>query len=231
MNNRASLLIALLLLNAGIANAGAFVQAWTMTGRFSPTVPTPSYWGDMDGDGHPELVTNASVGGYWVVQVLDAVTGSIRFTSPVQIANGTDIYRFTVFMVDVDGDARMDALCSNGAGNTTFLIKWSETAGVEATPSRGQPAGALQVRGNPAFGNLEFDIAPTVAGGVELEVIDVLGRRVLSESVVSLAQPLARSRTLSLRDGTGRAISPGTYFLVLRQNGVQLDSVKFALIQ
>lgn len=85
--------------------------------------------GDVNGDGHADLITGAGAGGVPHVKVFDGVTGAVLwsfFAYDAGFSGG--VY---VGAGDVDGDGKADIVTGAGAGATPHVKVFSGTSGAE----------------------------------------------------------------------------------------------------
>ncbi|MBD3162076.1 MAG: PQQ-binding-like beta-propeller repeat protein [Candidatus Latescibacteria bacterium] len=87
------------------------------------------------------------------------------------------------------------------------------------------PGAALSIGPNPMRGETRIALAETVRGPVRLSVFDVDGRRVLSRTPI---RPTGGARSIRWdgRDGDGRALPPGAYFVrIQHREGIETGKI------
>ncbi len=116
--------------------------------------------------------------------------------------------------VDRDGDGYRDRDELDHASDPDD--PGSTPASVSAPLVAGQ-ASVLRLTGaNPTSGDASIVFAPSGRGVVELAVYDVTGRRVRSLYRGAVEDTVSRETVWDLRDGSGRRVASGTYFVRLR---------------
>jgi flagellar hook capping protein FlgD len=209
-------LFALLLLSAPTSVFAQYQERWSAGLTFGRTTLSPRNVGDIDGDGIPEVVGYVDNGGLLYVQIRDALTGAVQFTSTTGIQ---DVYLdgWTVYLLNLDTNPSDLEIMATGAGMVLVI----DYAGVVAVPATAAPVTDETL--SPAYPNpfdsqMSLTYSLAMPGRAGVEVYDVAGRLVRRLGGDRVAAGEHRVEWDG-RDDSGRALEPGMYFYRLNVDG------------
>jgi hypothetical protein len=154
---------------AGITNAGRPVGAGPFTGGMFVAA------GDVNGDGHDDIIVGADAGGGPQVEVFDGATGAVLASF---FAFGTPSFMggVRVAAADVNGDGRADIICAAGPGGGPQLTVYD---GATFQPIANHYAlgtlvfsGGLYVAAGNINGMTEIVIGAGAGGGPQVQIYD-----------------------------------------------------------
>lgn len=195
------------------ALAGAqFTERWATDAFFGSPGLTPSNLGDIDGDGSPEVVLQPVVGGVRYIQIRDALTGVIKFTSTTTVP---EYQTWTTYLVHLDPDYSYELFA---VSTGTLLI---DCVGAVSTPIQelgATPEAVFPAQPNPFINRTSLSYTLANPGRAELEVYDVAGRIVRR---LGGNKEVAGEHRVEWdgRDQGGRSLAPGVYFYRLSVDG------------
>ena len=206
----------------GPAHSAATLGAPGAGVHASPTAPANTVFGDTDGDGTLEFVSDDGVS---ALHVWNGAFG-VEEAAPIPYPGANYVGCSGVGFVTVLYITLLDVNPGDGAGRAEILIHWI-CSGIYGTscygllgpgpapePAFNGPTGLLQNAPNPfrAATTLRFELA--AAGPAKLRVYDPQGRlvRTLSEG---RREPGRHDVTWDGRDDDGRAVAAGVYYYEL----------------
>ena len=211
-----------------------------------PTGADAACIAEMDGDpSSPEILVFRGDGdhGYEEVGIADVGTGVTQWLSisdvgnqPLQLilyagAYGISATNVPPFFKDVDSDGLMDVLvpARYGGDHMTAVIGWDGAAAASEAPLRNVARLSL-AQPNPSGSSVAFEYFIPKRSHLEFRVLDVAGRlvRTLIDADVE-AGPHSIAWDGFTNDGREAAV--GSYFFVLKVNGVQVAERSSVLVR
>jgi len=159
-------------LDLAVANMGAEDRLYINNG-WAPTVltyPTPSdshdlAWGDLTGDGSPDLVVGGGLGHESSVLTWDSTTGTMMSIWSSLLGERT----YTVALGDKDGDGALDVFFGNFGTNDLLYVNGgynSATQSLSLSPDWSSSAATFTT--SSAFGDIDSNGALDIAIGTSL---------------------------------------------------------------
>ncbi len=86
------------------------------------------FFGDIDGDGKPDLVVTNDVSNSLSVLLNTSSSGSISFASKIDFTTGSD--PISVSIGDIDGDGKLDLAIANHSSNSISVLRNTSNSGI-----------------------------------------------------------------------------------------------------
>ena len=191
--------------------------------------------GDIDGDGKPDVIL---ANGQSVVSVYrnTSTSGIISFADKIDFTTGYT--PFSVSIVDIDGDGKLDIATSNDGNNNISVLRNTSTSGVISFSTKIDFAVGYMPDGI-AFGDLDGDGKPDLVSADEDDMTISVIRNTSTSGVISFANRLTfttGSQPMSLvigdLDGDGKLdlsiTNYGSANITVLRNTSTLGSISFA---
>ncbi len=172
--------------------------------------------GDVDGDGHGDVVALAAIAGS------PATAGSVLLvrgrgdgTFEPPIGHLTSRGAASLVVGDVTGDQRPDAIVCNRSENTVDVMRNLTSGPVGVAPRPVAAGERLRFVPNPARGEFTVELVAEAGAPIRLEVYSVAGRRMIeSRSLRSSADGRVRASL-----GARSRLPAGVYLVQVTQHG------------
>jgi hypothetical protein len=182
------------------ANTVSFVKS-NLDGTFTPRVnlavgSNPSFVtvADLDGNGFPDLaITNYSSNSVTIYR--RKATGGLGPRIDYSLAGSPT----SVAAGDLNGDGHPDLAVSLGNGKVSILLNRGDQTPLAVEPPEARMAERLRLHPNPSRGALAISFASESPGPLTVEVLDVMGRRVLSRDLGPMRSGLHRIQIEGIR--------------------------------
>lgn len=228
-----------LVLVAGLVTAmpcaADYVLEWTHAANF-PGSPNPAggslpagYFGDFDGDGRLEVVLQPVWDNTILLEIRDALDGTLEGSINLQACCGGYVKSVSVLQLPTGfvGILVTAGTIGNADQNMLALFSWRNVSGVQS--GSGADTAIPQARPNPFRQGTVIDFALSSSGMVAVEIFDVAGRLVRGIELGRLTAGTHQAEWNG-NDQSGRRIAGGTYFYVLKVDGVLVGSRKAVLL-
>ena len=217
--SQACLCASLFLLASPSVSRAQFSESWSSNNSSLGTNSlVPNNLGDLDGDSQPELVLNHFNGSNNAVQIVNPITGAVKFTSTT-----TTTAVWTFYILDMNFNGTYDhvlAVAQAGPGSppTVLVIGGGNSLSAPGNGTQGMLDKLLPARPNPFGGQLALSYSLAAPARAELEVYDVAGRLVRRLGGDRVAAGEHRV-DWDGRDQAGHALEAGMYYYRLNVDG------------